>query len=499
MNMSIPVALTGFKEPETVELKIIVDGKLEKTENFGLKPGENKIIEFRHSFAEPGIHITQLKLNRLPDEAGYLNNEREIAIEVKEGKNSTVCYFPVLTNSFRPLVRLLHGSGKKFTALYKLKADNYSLAGTDIDPAFKHGIPATSDAMKQSDVFVLGSNREGLLSDAESATLEQYVSSGGNLILLGGTESFGQIPTSSPLAAMIPVKSSKIQFVSGNFKPAPPPEQNKSSFSSRLAELCGSESEILKGINLVDSVKEGAETLLCAEGEGRYPLVVAMPYGRGKVIAVLTNSLHLWGKGSRRDMNFRTFWEQMLAYAGTSRDSTLKVSVNSSELLPGERLKVSALTSLTDAEQNDPDLKIESALYPADSRAATATRSLSREGLLYTAEFPELASGKYILETVCRNNKGIIGKRYLAITASDAINENYDLKVTNDNFLKFCPAGRIYNVEEKSALLKDVLSTIQKNDIEREWYPVFETPFFFSALLIFLAAGWYLRRRFNLF
>ncbi|MHB9139073.1 MAG: vWA domain-containing protein, partial [Victivallaceae bacterium] len=186
MNMSIPVALTGFKEPETAELKIIVDGKPEKTENFGLKPGEDKIIEFRHSFAAPGIHIVQLKLNRLPDEAGYLNNERESAIEVKEGKNSTVCYFPVLNNSFRPLVRLLHVSGKKFTALYKLKADNYSLTGTDIDPAFKHGIPATSDAMKQSDVFVLGSNREGLLSDAESATLEQYVSNGGNLILLGG-------------------------------------------------------------------------------------------------------------------------------------------------------------------------------------------------------------------------------------------------------------------------------------------------------------------------
>lgn len=498
MNLNIPVALTGFKTQASVELKIIIDGKLEKTENFELKPDEKKIIEFRNSFSVPGIHTAQLKLNRLPNEAGYLNNEREISIEVKEGKSETVCYFPVLTNSFRPLVRLLVNSGKKFTAFYKLKADSYNVAGTDIDQAFKNGIPANPAAMKQSDVFVLGSNREGLLSEAESSVLEQYVSNGGNLILLGGTESFGQLPGSSPLASMMPVKSNKIQFVSGNFK-ITLAEQSKNGFSSRLSELCGRENELIKGINLVDSVKEGAETLLWAEGEGRYPLVVALPYGRGKVIAVLTNSLHLWGKGSQRDMNFRTFWEQMLSYAGASRDDALKVTVNNSELLPGEKLKVTALPSLSDAEQNDPDLKIESTIYPVDSQIAAAAFTLSREGQLYTAEFHDLKPGKYILQTVCRNKTGNISKRYMTITVGDGLRENYDLKVTNDNFLKFCQAGRIYNIEEKSALLKDVLGTIQKNDIEREWYPVFETPFFLSALLILLFAGWYLRRRFNLF
>jgi hypothetical protein len=498
MSLNVPVALSGFKTPASAELKIIVDGRLEKTENIELKPGENKIIEFRKSFAASGIHTVLLKLNQLPNEAGYLNNEREIAIEVKEGKSETVCYFPVLTNSFRPLVRLLLNSGKKFTALYKLKADSYNVMGADIDQAFKNGIPATPAAMKQADVFVLGGNRDGLLSDAESSALEQYVSNGGNLILLGGAESFGQLPPASPLASMMPVKSAKIQFVSGNFK-ITPPEQNKSSFSSRLAELCGSETELIRGINLVDSVKEGAETLLWAEGEGRYPLVIALPYGRGKVIAVLTNSLHLWGKGSQRDMNFRAFWEQMLAYAGSSRDDALKVTISNSELLPGEKLKVTALSSLSDAEQTDPDFKIESAIYPADSQAAAAALALTRKGQLYAAEFPELKPGKYILQTICRNKTGNIGKRYMAITAGDALSENYDLKATNDNFLKFCASGRIYGVEEKSALLKDVLGTIQKNDIEREWHPVFETPFFFSALLVFLVAGWYLRRRFNLF
>ncbi len=498
MNLSIPIALTGFTTAASIELKLLVDGKLDKTANFDLKPGEKKIIEFQRAFAIPGIHTILLKLNRLPNEAGYLNNEREIAIEVKDGKSETVCYFPMLSNSFRPLVRLLLGSGKKFTALYKLKNDSYNVIGTDIDQAFKTGIPAHPTAMQHVDVFVLGNNRDGLLNDAENSVLEQYVSNGGNLILLGGTESFGPLPLSSPLASMMPVKSSKIQFVSGNFK-IMPPEQNKSSFSSRLTEICSNETELLKGINLVDSVKEGAETLLWAEGEGRYPLVVALPYGRGKVIAVLTNSLHLWGKGSQRDMNFRTFWSQMLAYAGASRGDTLKVTVNNNELLSGEKLKVTALPNLSEAEQTDPDFKIESTIYPADSQLAIAALNLSREGQLYTAEFQELKPGKYILQTVCQNKTGNLGKRYMTITAGNGPGENYNLKVTDDNFLKYCPAGRIFNIDEKSALLKDVLGTIQKNDLEREWYPVFETPFFFSALLILLVAGWYLRRRFNLF
>ncbi|MFA7230015.1 MAG: hypothetical protein WC071_01975 [Victivallaceae bacterium] len=496
-ELNVPTMLTGYNQAADVSMTFSVDGETVKTESFKQLPREAHNVNFQHSFITPGIHTVKIVLNQLKDEAGYLNNERELAIEAREGRNETVCYFPRLSNSFRPLVRLLSADNSKFTAFYRLRADSCKTLGRDIDPAFKNGIPKSAGAMKQVDVFILGAGGDEALSNVEQATLEQYTANGGNLIILGGSDFSGAHSASSPLSALMPVKTSKVEFIPGNFRVVAP-EQSRNSFSTRIAELTGRNPADLKGINLVDGVKEGAEVLLWAEAESRHPLVVALPYGRGKVIAVLTNSLHLWGQGKERDINFQTFWSQLIAYAGSSRDDILKVTVNSSELMPDENLKVTALPNLPEAEINNPEFKIESEIYPVNSRKAVAFKALFREGMLYSTEFSGLTPGRYMLQTVCRRGATIIDKRYRLILVGDSVNENYDLKVTDENFLKFCQAGRIYNREEKSSLLRDVLNTIQKNDIEREWYPVFETPFFFGTLLALLLAGWYFRRRFNL-
>jgi hypothetical protein len=496
MELEVPVALTGYKQAENVELSFYVDGAQIEKKKIQLKPDSVQNIKFKHAFSTPGIHMIKLELNHLENEAGYLNNQRELAIEVQEGKSEIALYFPKLTNSFRPLVRMLQSGGKKFTAVYRFGKGACKVLGIDTNSALENGLPRSASALKSIDLFVLGSYSGNRLSNKEKAIFEQYVSNGGNLILLGGQDCFEQEPVSSPMNSLLPVKASKSIYKSGSFKIAA--SDNGNDFSKRIIEMCKTVVP-LRGINLVDGVKEGAEVLLWAENGSRYPLVVSIPYGRGRAIAVLTDSLHLWGSGEQRRHNFRSFWEQLISYAGASRDESLKVTVNSSQLLPDEKLKVTAIPDLPEDQQKVSPVKIEAGIYPLNDRRATAVINLERQGRLYSADFQPLKAGRYMLQVTCRRKGQVLARRYRLIQVGKNTREASDLKSTMANFLKFCPAGRVYTPEDRQAMMDDVLRTIQKNDIEREWFPVFETPFFFCVLLVLLAAEWYLRRRFNLF
>ena len=297
----------------------------------------------------------------------------------------------------------------------------------------------------------------------------------------------------------MPVKSRQTSFIPGQFRIVPGQKDQRSRFADRIAELCKTTDAVLKGINQVESVKKGAEVLLSAEAAEKYPLIVALPYGRGKSIAILTNSLHLWGHGRQRERNFGIFWEQLINYAGHNENDLLKVALNKTKLPRDESLKVSVKTNFPDKTLNSSKFKLESALYRLHSNNALKINKLRKTDIFYKTEFTNLKSGRYILETTARLGSRLLAKRYHLINVGNEVNEGSNLKVVNDNFLKFCSEGRIYDNPEREKLIDDIIRTIRKNDVEREWYPLFETPFFYFGLLVLLMSGWYMRRKFNLF
>lgn len=177
----------------------------------------------------------------------------------------------------------------------------------------------------------------------------------------------------------------------------------------------------------------------------------------------------------------------------------MRVVLNKSKLPENETLKVSVKVNFPEKVLNAPDFKLESVIYPVLSSKLVAAKDLKKTDAFYKAEFANLKSGRYILETSARLDGQTLAKRYHLINVGKEINEGGNLKVTDENFLKFCSEGRIYDSSEREKLLNDIERMIRKNDVEREWYPLFETPFFYFGILILLMAGWYLRRRFNLF
>ena len=184
LELEIPVSLRQVSEPKEVEMTVFTDREKEKQERFELAPGKTKKIPFRTSFEKPGLHTIRIELNHLPGEASLINNTREILVEVREDDISPVLYFPVLTNTYRPLTRLFRRTGRKYTAVYRMRGGAYQVQGTSPERIYDRGIPKTPEAMKHTDLLFLASGNAAHYTDQEIKTMEQYVSGGGTLLMM---------------------------------------------------------------------------------------------------------------------------------------------------------------------------------------------------------------------------------------------------------------------------------------------------------------------------
>ncbi|MDD2404203.1 MAG: VWA domain-containing protein [Victivallaceae bacterium] len=484
ISLSIPIEMTGFASTQQIKLESTVDGKTESEKTFMLVSGQSIEAPFKTILKSPGIHKLSFSLNQLDGEISVLNNHRNIFIEVKEKLITTLLYFPILNNSFRPLIRMMRDSGKKFSAVYKVREGIFQVAGNIRSDNFENGLPKSAEALKNIDLIVLGAGNASLFNAAEQKVLEQYLADGGNLTILGGSDSFGAADGNTVFNAMLPVRTAGARFADMAFTVAPPENSPKSFEEFTLY------SGALRGLNLVDGIKSGSNILLFAQADKPYPLVVSMPYGRGMITAILSNSFHLWGRPEQRSAAFQHFWEQLLGHAGSLRDERLKFTVNATPMAAGEILKIKA--SAADAEF------IDAAILPFGGAETHQTIRLSKDNNFY-GEIPDLPEGQWILRLTAklRNDENIL--RHAVINIGATVHENPDIKVSDEHFLRFTAHERIFLPHENKRLMDAVMSAVNQSNGEREWYPTLESPFFLLLLAIFLFAEWYLRRRFNMF
>jgi hypothetical protein len=215
-----------------------------------------------------------------------------------------------------------------------------------------------------------------------------------------------------------------------------------------------------------------------------------MPYGRGRVVAVLSNSLHLLGAPDKRARLFRSFWETLLVHTGNTSNETLAISVPE-HISEGAPLKVTA-----SAEGISSAL---ATLTPEDTAATPQSVKMLSSGNIHSCIFPDVPKGKYVLEVSCARKNASPLRRYAMVYCGGGAAENDDLKVSDDNFLRFTIRGRIYLPEETGLLSKDMNELLRKSEASNELQPVLFTPFLALALFLLLMAEWLLRRKRNLF
>jgi hypothetical protein len=501
IELKVPVSLHGYDKIRGLDLNISEDGVSKEQRKLKVERG-SMIETVKYGFKTEGVHILKFQVNRLPGEVSYLNNEREIAFEVLKDDSAIVVYFPELSNSFRPMIRFLEQKLEKFTSFYKVADGKYVIRGIEPDQKFSGGIPDSPEKLSSVSTFILGSHNRPGLTDGEENVLEKYVSGGGSLILLGGNDSFGILPDTSPLRRLSPFVHADNSFATGNYKVAVNDEE-LNNFTERIQEIIRRNADdpdfTLKSVNAVKQVKNNSKVLLWADSmNSRQPLVAIQPFGKGIVIGVLSNSFYLWGGTAYRTDNFNDFWQQLLNYAKAGNDSDiLKISVNKSEMVPGDNLEVNAIVNVPDAGNAGQVLRINAELSDLATNKIAATFTMERKGEFYKCSFPALKPGRYLLKVTCMDKDRILRQRFKLILSGDTIKENLNIKSEANRFLDYSSGKHIYKTDERNNMEKDIYESISKNKIEREKKLVFKTPWFFAILLSLLLTEWTLRRKFN--
>lgn len=458
-------------------------------------------FSFSHTFLTEGIHILTLTLPSLAGEASVLNNTRTVAIEVTEAKDEILAYFPLLSNSFRPLIREFETDEKTvFTACLKISDDRFNLRGRNLNAAFQQGIPEKANVLQPLNCLILSAFNSSLLSPAEINTIEQYVSNGGSLILLGGKHSFAGIQDHSALAKLLPVITGETSFSDTVFSVSIDADTAETPFGRQLNTIFESTPVTvqLNGLNRVRDLRPGTHVLLWAETEQRAPLLVWRPYGRGKVLAVLTNSLHLWGENKEQQAkNFSLVWRQLVAFSRRADEEAeiLKLAPVKNAFLTDERIEFTALvTTPTHAKSS---LAVD--LFPIGSDDPIASTAPVKTGDMYQGFFPPAPPGPYTIRAQLTQAGKLIRQRYKFIQVGADNAEKTDLAARPERFERFAPPNRRFTLKQGDELIEALNLSALSNRIEKEHFPIFETPVFLLALIAVLVFEWYLRRRFNLF
>ena len=163
---------------------------------------------------------------------------------------------------------------------------------------------------------VLGDIAPAALPAGSLEAIRQFVDRGGGLVLLGGPKGLTANFSGTPLGDMLPIKTPAL-YQEGNFPlDITATGTHHPVFGPLFSQM--KDFPALLTCNIVDSVAPTAETLIETEvGGQRKPMVVAARFGKGRVLAILSDTIWRWRLASRGwsggDRSpYDAFWAQLM-------------------------------------------------------------------------------------------------------------------------------------------------------------------------------------------
>lgn len=335
------------------------EGRVVSTRTAHLEPGEETRVHFRFTPDTTGKFIYTVSVPVLSGEAVTTNNQRSFVLKV-----------------IRDRVRVLQVAGRPSWDERFLRGLLKKDPNVDLISFFILRTPQNTQRVPQNDLSLIPFPTNELFT-TELKTFDlvifqnfdyapynmsqyldnvrQYVEDGGAFVMIGGDKSFtGGRYQGTYIEDILPVEllPSGAQTVSRERFAPRLTEDGRRHPSSQLADDHGATDRVLgqlpelDGLNLVRAVKPGAQVLLehpfLKTGNTNAPVVAVEEVGRGRSMAVMTDSTWFWsfpaagGGGDRRV--YDRFWTNAMRWLIRDPDLTnVRIRPTKDEYEPGER------------------------------------------------------------------------------------------------------------------------------------------------------------------
>ena len=466
-------------------------------------------VRFRASADAVGLRNYRVSVAGANGELSELNNRRAFTIQVQKAALNVLFFTRELGASLKMIrAELASDPGITFTALFRTIGERFTVQGERRpgDEDLNAGFPADANVLKLFDAVIIGSFPLSDWSEAQMKALSAYVEQGGSVVFLGGEESFGRGGyADSALAPLFPWTLS-----------AGEPEMSRGSFPAHIpsaavdhpvvaglnALLLEDGQAALESANHPGPLKPAATALLNAGvGEQVVAIVATQPYGKGKVLALASNTFWKWARQSRAlSKAYGLFWRQAIRYLGGAKEGGRLFSVtwDKESYRPGESATITLRLLGGESRQG---LRLAASIARDGEAQALPVEPIEgqADGFVVKTAFPQ--RGLYRLKLTAFRAQEAVETYEKIIAAAPFLPEGARLEVNEAALTDLAKkGGGLYVREaEENKLAQELIRRGAQRFLVTENSFICGSPWFLILVLAALLAEWVLRRKMNLF
>jgi uncharacterized membrane protein len=407
---------------------------------------KGQTVELTYKPENVGVHKLAVWIDPIPGERSTVDNRQEFQGLALDPRVRVLYIEGRLRPEYRYLNRALgHDPNIEESTLVRLQQDKFAAAGEGAGQELR-ALPTTLEEWKKFDVIILGDLDSSYLGAARQSAIEQAVSGGAGLMMIGGQANFGPGGyQGSPVEKALPVLVGDLKSAqeTAEFVPQLTLEGQGHPALAGLGDWLlppgGGKSARdlppLRGNVVVGSARAGATVLLAHPGksgpDGQPQIVLAVQrYGKGRSAAFTADTTYLWSLSLRdegQDSPYNRFWGQIVRWLAGEDVRNRQSGAGLTGLLSksiyriGETARVRALVrdDKGDATQfAQVSMILKSAKISAPRQLALSPVA-SHLGM-YQAQFPDsaqnfagLAAGDYTVELSATKDGKELGRQEL--------------------------------------------------------------------------------------
>jgi len=477
---------------------------------------EVKNFQVHFSSGAAGSTLFSFRVEPFPDEVVSENNDQNVLVRV-EDEHPQVLYTegaPRWTYAF--LWRALQDDRSLHLVTLLRQADSKLFRqGIESPGVLEKGFPVEKSELFKYKGIILGSIEASYFTFDQLRLISDFVSQrGGGMLVLGGQNSFasgGYINT--PLEDVLPVTlrlprggDGLPRYEDGEFKA----ELTDYGSVHPATRLTADEAENMKkwaaapsliGFNPTGGPKPGATVLIRSSARdvnGQNPALLAFQrFGRGKSMALMTDSTWRWRMGlDSRDNFHELFWKQMLRWLVSDAPDQVNLETDKHSYSIEEAV-------ILRSEVNDESfMRLNNARVQATVKAPSGETStvpllwdLSKEGQ-YSGTFKPREEGLYEITAEALLGNRSVGTAHSSFRIAESA-EEYHNAALNAGLLKKLAAdtgGRYYTPDDAKTLPEDIsFSDTGASRLEEK--ELWDMPIFFLLMVAAISTEWILRKR----
>lgn len=502
-ELSFDITMRGWKQLD-VPITLKDENAVIKTLRVNLKNGETKKVKMEFIPQKVGKQLFTIEVPVFTGDIYKENNRINFIVNVMRDRLRVLLLSGKPHWDLRFLRQILKTSPwidlvnfnilRTPFDLANIPESELSLIPFPADEIFREGLDAF-------DVFIMQNfDPSQFVPESFLRNVVDFVKNGGGLAIVGGTLlSKANFYLSTEMSEVVPVNEGG-RDTSGKYNIIPSPDTLNHPVNRFF--LKNKELPSIDFINSVRGIKSWSTVLAETEGT-RIPVVIAGNFGRGKVLAVLTNSF--WRLAFSPEQKKATsdayidFWLNALRWlSGGAGESNILIEPVKNNFYSGEKVKLN-VKALNKKYLPFKNSSVEIKVVNIDDGRIVFNKELKGSTGEELVEFNINEDGTYrVILQVSEGNRIIDG------TESKIVIKNrkgeMETPFTNDELLRELAdktGGKFFNLTDnvKKIKIKEKSLPAFKEDKKS---PLWNSFFIYLCTIIFLSLEWYLRRRWGL-